>query len=92
MLKNNDLINIDSYKTIYTYNNIFLHTHELGVRIDARDITKVVKVRGKKKIISNDISMTIKPGEFVAFVSGSGTEKTTFMSFISGMKKPTKVI
>ena len=34
--------------------------------------------------------MTIKPGEFVAFVGGSGTGKTTFMSFISGMKKPTK--
>ena len=90
LLKNNDLINIDSYKIIYTHNNIFFHTHELGVRIDARDITKVVKVRGKKKIISNDINMTIKPGEFVAFVGGSGTGKTTFMSFISGMKKPTK--
>ena len=69
---------------------MFYQFTELGVRVDARGIYKIVCVKGKKRTISEDVNMTINPGEFVAFVGGSGAGKSTFMSFLCGLSKPTK--
>lgn len=40
--------------------------------------------------ILNDISMKIEPGEFVAFVGGSGSGKSTMMRLMLGFEKPVK--
>ena len=38
--------------------------------------------------IINDVSLTIKPGQFVAFVGGSGSGKSTLMRLMLGFEKP----
>jgi ABC-type multidrug transport system ATPase subunit len=47
------------------------------------------KIKGKKKNIADHIDFQANPGEFIAFVGGSGAGKSTFMKAISGVVKPT---
>lgn len=89
LLKNRDVILIADAKLIFDNGHIYYQLYSRGVEIEAVDIMKTVRVKGKKKDISLHVSMSIKPGEFVAFVGGSGAGKTTFMNCISGVSKPT---
>lgn len=89
LLKNRDVILIADAKLIFDNGHIYYQLYSRGVEIEAVDIMKTVRVKGKKKDISFHVSMSIKPGEFVAFVGGSGAGKTTFMNCISGVSKPT---
>lgn len=88
-LKERDVILIANAKLIFYKNNILYQTYDSGVALEAADITKTVKVKGKKKDISQHVSLSIKPGQFVAFVGGSGAGKSTFMNCISGVSRPT---
>ena len=88
-LKERDVILIANAKLIFYKNNILYQTYDSGVSLEAADITKTVKVKGKKKDISQHVSLSIKPGQFVAFVGGSGAGKSTFMNCISGVSRPT---
>ena len=88
-LKERDVILIANAKLIFYKNNILYQTYDSGVSLRAADITKTVKVKGKKKDISQHVSLSIKPGQFVAFVGGSGAGKSTFMNCISGVSRPT---
>lgn len=88
-LKERDVILIANAKLIFYKNDILYQTYDSGVSLEAADITKTVKVKGKKKDISQHVSLSIKPGQFVAFVGGSGAGKSTFMNCISGVSRPT---
>ena len=88
-LKERDVILIANAKLIFYKNNILYQTYDSGVSLKAADITKTVKVKGKKKDISQHVSLSIKPGQFVAFAGGSGAGKSTFMNCISGVSRPT---
>lgn len=89
ILKDRDVILISNAKLIYSKGRIIYQMYDKGVSVDAVDIVKTVKVRGKKRDISYHVNLSIKPGQFVAFVGGSGAGKTTFMNCISGVSKPT---
>ena len=88
-LKEKDVILIANAKFIYNKGRILYQVYDKGVRLDAIDIVKTVKVKGKKKNIAHHVDLTVKPGEFVSFIGGSGAGKTTFMNCISGIYKPT---
>lgn len=88
-LKDRDAILIANVKLIYIDGQIFYQVYSRGVNLDAVDIVKTVRIKGKKKDISQHVNLSIKEGQFVAFVGGSGTGKSTFMNCISGFSKPT---
>lgn len=89
LLKNKDVILINNIKLIYNNNKILYQLYDEGVRLDAIDIVKTVKIKGKNKDISQHIDFSASPGEFISFVGGSGTGKSTFLKCISGVTKPT---
>ena len=90
-LKEKDVILINDIRLIYSQNKLLYQFREsgTGVRLDAIDIVKTVKVKGKKRDISQHVNFSAAPGEFIAFVGGSGAGKSTFMKCISGVTKPT---
>lgn len=89
ILRERDVMLLSNTKLIYTKGHILYQMYDKGVRLDAIDIVKTVKVKGKKKDISQHVNLTVLPGQFVAFVGGSGAGKSTFMNCISGVSKPT---
>lgn len=89
LLKEKDLITITNSKLLFSKTKISYYCNDGGVGIDAIDIVKTVKTKNGPKNISNHISLSIKPGEFVAIIGGSGAGKTTFMNAISGYSKAT---
>ncbi|MCP1101245.1 ABC-type multidrug transport system ATPase subunit/pSer/pThr/pTyr-binding forkhead associated (FHA) protein/ABC-type multidrug transport system permease subunit [Aequitasia blattaphilus] len=88
-LYDKDVIQILDQQIIYTRNAIFYLNRQEGLGIKALQLTKVVKNgRGSQpKAIINDVSLEIKPNEFVAIVGGSGAGKSSIMNLISGFDK-----
>jgi ABC-type lipoprotein export system ATPase subunit len=50
---------------------------------------KLSKKYGSLEVVK-DVSLTVKEGEFVSLVGKSGCGKTTLLSLLSGLEKPTK--
>lgn len=88
-LRDKDVFELNGIKFIYNQNKLFYQLTENGVRIDAFDIVKTVRLKFKKKNISQHANFSAEPGQFVAFVGGSGAGKSTFLKCISGVSKPT---
>lgn len=68
-----------------------------GVEVVVENISRLVKCKNgtgvngsNKKLILNNISLTINPGELVAILGGSGAGKTTFMNCINGFEPATE--
>lgn len=89
ILKERDVILIANAKLIFYKDHLLYQTSDYGVSLTAVDITKTVRIKGRKKDISQHVNLAIKPGQFVAFVGGSGAGKSTFMNCISGVNRPT---
>lgn len=87
-LKNLDFILIGNTKMILYNDKLYYQIFERGIRLDAIDIVKRVRIKFKTVEISSHVNMSIKPSEFVAFVGGSGAGKSTFMKCISGIDRP----
>ncbi len=57
------------------------------VRLDSDRLVRIVKdKKGKDKILLNDISFPVEPGQFVALVGGSGAGKSTLMRTLLGIE------
>ena len=88
ILHNLDIILIGNSKIVLFDNKIYYQIFERGIRLEAFDIIKDVRIKFKTKRIASNVNMDIKPSEFVAFVGGSGAGKSTFMKCISGVTPP----
>jgi ABC-type multidrug transport system ATPase subunit/pSer/pThr/pTyr-binding forkhead associated (FHA) protein/ABC-type multidrug transport system permease subunit len=81
-LSSGDEIQLGPFKLAYDAQAQSLaQSMRLGHRIDALQLGREV---AKKRLILNDVSMTINPGEFVALVGGSGAGKSTLMKAMNG--------
>ena len=87
-LNNFDVILIGNTKIILYNDKLIYQIYQKGIKLEAIDIVKRVKIKFKVKEISSHVNMTVNPSEFVAFVGGSGAGKTTFMKCISGVDEP----
>ena len=88
-LRDKDVFIINDIKIIFDNENLLYQTNDQGVKLEAIDIVKTVRIKTKKQNISEHIDFTAMPGEFIAFVGGSGAGKSTFLKCISGVTKAT---
>jgi len=82
-LKPGDQVQIGPFKLLYDGASLHVLTQSRQVRLDGLGLTRVV--RGHK-VILNEVSLSIHPGDFVALVGGSGAGKTTLMNALCGFQ------
>ena len=91
-----DIVYIGQTKFVVQQNKLIYKTPVKGLQIDAIHISKTVidsasglfSQKSTKKILDN-ISISIKPGELVALIGGSGAGKSTFMDTLNGFRPAT---
>lgn len=76
--------------TLFLYNeNQLLYNHKesmennLVIHIEERSVWKLFR----KQVLLEDIDLTIRPGEMVLILGGSGAGKTTFVNAVMGYEK-----
>ncbi len=79
-----DVIQIGAFKLVYDGDSLDQYDQRGALRIDARNLMREVRRGGRRRLILNDVSLSIAPREFVALVGGSGTGKSTLMNALSG--------
>jgi putative ABC transport system ATP-binding protein len=65
-------------------------TQERPPIIATHDITKVYHTGSEELVAVNDVSLTVKRGEFVALMGPSGSGKSTFMNVLGCLDRPTR--
>jgi ABC-type multidrug transport system ATPase subunit/pSer/pThr/pTyr-binding forkhead associated (FHA) protein len=83
-LQQGDEIRIGAFKL--TYEGSVLHCNEnRTIRIDVKDLYKIVPGKEGEKVLLNNISLAIPARSFVALVGGSGAGKSTLMKALNGL-------
>lgn len=80
-----DKITIADTSIVFSGNTLYSAGVINGVSIAAQGIVKKVKNKNGEKIITNNVSLSVNPGEFAAIIGGSGAGKTTLLNCLSGL-------
>ncbi len=89
-LHEKDVIVITNSKLIFTSNAIYYCYYKNGVSVDASNVV-IRRGKGNKSFITcNHVSLSIKPGELVAIVGGSGAGKSTILNAMCGYLPPSE--
>lgn len=84
-LEQMDKITIADTSILFCDGTLHFNKASGGVSVVADDICKEVKNGKGTKCITNHVSLSVEPGEFVAIIGGSGAGKTTLLNCLSGM-------
>src|SRR5205085_8747402 len=84
-----DVIQIGAFKLVYDGDSLDQYDQRGALRIDARNLSRMVASGRASRLILKDVSLSIEPREFVALVGGSGTGKSTLMNALSGYAQAT---
>lgn len=57
--------------------------------LDAQQLTKTYTIDGRSISVLNDVSLVVRPGEFIVIEGSSGSGKSTLLSLLSGLDNPT---
>ena len=61
-----------------------------GSLIDLRDVVKTYETGAGDVTVLSDITLQVKPGEFVSIVGPSGSGKSTLLNMITGIDRPSE--
>ncbi len=87
-LHEKDVVTVINTKIIFTGRCLYYSAPVRGISVDARDIV-VVRGKGRKSFVTSDhVSMSIRPGELVSIIGGSGAGKSTILNVLCGYLKP----
>ena len=86
-LRPGDVIQIGPYKLVYDGRSLDQFDQGGAMRIDGRSLVRIV---GGGRIILHNVSLVIRPREFVAVVGGSGAGKSTLVGALSGYNRADK--
>lgn len=59
------------------------------VHVELRDLSRSYASRGRSRAVLDDVSATIRHGEFLVLVGRSGSGKSTLLNLIGGLDRPT---
>jgi len=92
ILKPRDLIQICGYRYLFDGEKLEEYNENTGqLTIDIDRLQKTIMTgEGRTKNLLEDITLSIKPNEFVAILGGSGAGKTTLLGALTGMNPATK--
>lgn len=83
-----DVIVITNSRLVYTSSRVFYCCYRSGISVAAAHVS-VERGKGKKAVVTtNDVSLSINPGELVSIIGGSGAGKSTILNCLCGYLPP----
>ena len=93
VIREGDRVQIGPYNLVFTGAAFYPLRHDRNVELVARNLARRVPDRenpGQMKVILDDVTLVIRPREFVCIVGPSGSGKSTLLSALSARQRADK--